>query len=286
VGKNVYLPKKKNSMDLNAIPKIKHADSDQFFLLAGPCAIEGEEMALRIAEQVVSITDKLNIPYVFKGSFKKANRSRVDSFTGIGDEKALKILRKVSETFDVPTVTDIHTNEDAAFAAEYVDVLQIPAFLVRQTDLVVAAAKTGKVVNLKKGQFMSPAAMKHAVQKVKDAGNEKAWITDRGTMFGYQDMVVDFRGIPEMKAFAPTVLDVTHSLQQPNQTNGVTGGRPDMIETIARAGIATGVDGLFIETHFDPANAKSDGANMLDLQHLEVLLTNLTAIRKTINTLS
>jgi 2-dehydro-3-deoxyphosphooctonate aldolase (KDO 8-P synthase) len=285
VGKNVYLPKKKNSMDLNAIPKIKHADSDQFFLLAGPCAIEGEEMALRIAEQVVSITDKLNIPYVFKGSFKKANRSRVDSFTGIGDEKALKILRKVSETFDVPTVTDIHTNEDAAFAAEYVDVLQIPAFLVRQTDLVVAAAKTGKVVNLKKGQFMSPAAMKHAVQKVKDAGNEKAWITDRGTMFGYQDMVVDFRGIPEMKAFAPTVLDVTHSLQQPNQTNGVTGGRPDMIETIARAGIATGVDGLFIETHFDPANAKSDGANMLDLQHLETLLTNLAAIRKTINTL-
>jgi 2-dehydro-3-deoxyphosphooctonate aldolase (KDO 8-P synthase) len=285
VGKNVYLPKKKNSMDLNAIPKIKHADSDQFFLLAGPCAIEGEEMALRIAEQVVSITDKLNIPYVFKGSFKKANRSRVDSFTGIGDEKALQILRKVSETFDVPTVTDIHTNEDAAFAAEYVDVLQIPAFLVRQTDLVVAAAKTGKVVNLKKGQFMSPAAMKHAVQKVKDAGNEKAWITDRGTMFGYQDMVVDFRGIPEMKAFAPTVLDVTHSLQQPNQTNGVTGGRPDMIETIARAGIATGVDGLFIETHFDPANAKSDGANMLDLQHLETLLTNLAAIRKTINTL-
>lgn len=273
-------------MDLNVIPKIKHADSDQFFLLAGPCAIEGEEMALRIAEQVVSMTDKLNIPYVFKGSFKKANRSRVDSFTGIGDEKALKILRKVSETFDVPTVTDIHTNEDAAFAAEYVDVLQIPAFLVRQTDLVVAAAKTGKVVNLKKGQFMSPGAMKHAVQKVKDAGNEKAWITDRGTMFGYQDMVVDFRGIPEMKAFAPTVLDVTHSLQQPNQTSGVTGGRPDMIETIARAGIATGVDGLFIETHFDPANAKSDGANMLDLQHLEALLTNLTAIRKTINTLS
>ncbi len=286
MGKNVYLPKKKNSMDLNAIPKIKHADSDQFFLLAGPCAIEGEEMALRIAEQVVSITDKLNIPYVFKGSFKKANRSRVDSFTGIGDEKALKILRKVSETFDVPTVTDIHTNEDAAFAAEFVDVLQIPAFLVRQTDLVVAAAKTGKVVNLKKGQFMSPAAMKHAVQKVKDAGNKKAWITDRGTMFGYQDMVVDFRGIPEMKAFAPTVLDVTHSLQQPNQTSGVTGGRPNMIETIARAGIATGVDGLFIETHFDPANAKSDGANMLDLQHLEALLTNLAAIRKTINTLS
>lgn len=273
-------------MDLNLIPKIKHTTSGNFFLLAGPCAIEGEDMALRIAEKVVSITDKLEIPYVFKGSFKKANRSRIDSFTGIGDEKALKILRKVSETFDVPTVTDIHTNEDAAMAAEYVDVLQIPAFLVRQTDLVEAAAKTGKVVNLKKGQFMSPGAMKHAVQKVIDSGNEKAWITDRGTMFGYQDMIVDFRGIPEMRAFAPTVLDVTHSLQQPNQTSGVTGGRPDMIETIARAGIATGVDGLFIETHFDPANAKSDGANMLDIQHLEKLLTNLVAIRKTINTLS
>lgn len=272
-------------MDLNAIPKIKHANSDQFFLLAGPCAIEGEAMALRIAEQVVSIADDLKIPYIFKGSFKKANRSRIDSFTGIGDEKALKILRKVSETFDIPTVTDIHTNEDAAIAAAYVDVLQIPAFLVRQTDLVVAAAKTGKVVNLKKGQFMSPAAMQHAVQKVKDAGNEKVWITDRGTMFGYQDMVVDFRGIPEMQTFAPTILDVTHSLQQPNQTSGVTGGRPDMIETIARAGIACGVDGLFIETHFDPANAKSDGANMLNLQHLKQLLSNLTAIRKTINTL-
>ena len=273
-------------MDLNLIPKIKHTTSGNFFLLAGPCAIEGEDMALRIAEKVVSIADKLEIPYVFKGSFKKANRSRMDSFTGIGDEKALKILRKVSETFDVPTVTDIHTNEDAVMAAEYVDVLQIPAFLVRQTDLVEAAARTGKVVNLKKGQFMSPGAMKHAVQKVIDSGNDKAWITDRGTMFGYQDMIVDFRGIPEMRAFAPTVLDVTHSLQQPNQTSGVTGGRPDMIETIARAGIATGVDGLFIETHFDPANAKSDGANMLDIQHLEKLLTNLVAIRKTINTLS
>lgn len=272
-------------MDLNLIPKIKHANSDNFFLLAGPCAIEGEDMALRIAEQVVKITDKLEIPYIFKGSFKKANRSRIDSFTGIGDEKALKILRKVSETFDVPTVTDIHEVEDAIKAAEYVDVLQIPAFLVRQTDLVVAAAKTGKVVNLKKGQFMSPGAMQHAVQKVKDAGSEKAWITDRGTMFGYQDMIVDFRGIPEMRQFAPTVLDVTHSLQQPNQTSGVTGGRPDMIGTIARAGIATGVDGLFIETHFDPANAKSDGANMLDIQYLEKLMTDLSAIRKVINTL-
>ena len=272
-------------MDLNVIPKIKHANSDNFFLLAGPCAIESEEMALRIAEQVVKITDKLKIPYIFKGSFKKANRSRIDSFTGIGDEKALKILRKVSETFDVPTVTDIHEISDVAMAAEYVDVLQIPAFLVRQTDLVVAAAKTGKVVNLKKGQFMSPGAMQHAVQKVKDAGSDKAWITDRGTMFGYQDMIVDFRGIPEMRQFAPTVLDVTHSLQQPNQTSGITGGRPDMIGTIARAGIAAGVDGLFIETHFDPANAKSDGANMLDIQYLEKLLTDLSAIRKVINTL-
>ncbi|MCK5814725.1 MAG: 3-deoxy-8-phosphooctulonate synthase [Flavobacteriaceae bacterium] len=272
-------------MDLKLIPQIKNTDSDNFFLLAGPCAIEGEDMALRIAEKVISITDKLKIPYIFKGSFKKANRSRIDSFTGIGDEKALKILRKVSETFHVPTVTDIHEISDAEMAGEYVDVLQIPAFLVRQTDLVVAAANTGKVVNLKKGQFMSPAAMQHAVQKVKDSGSEKAWITDRGTMFGYQDMIVDFRGIPEMREFAPVVLDVTHSLQQPNQSSGVTGGRPDMIETIARAGVVNNVDGLFIETHFDPVNAKSDGANMLDIAHLENLLSNLVVIRKTINNL-
>ena len=272
-------------MNLQDIPKLKHTTSDNFFLLAGPCAIESETMALEIAEKVCKITENLKIPYIFKGSFKKANRSRIDSFTGIGDEKALKILRKVSETFDIPTVTDIHEVSDAAMAAQYVDVLQIPAFLVRQTDLVVAAAQTGKVVNLKKGQFMSPEAMKHAVQKVKDAGNEKAWITDRGTMFGYQDMIVDFRGIPTMRAFAPTVLDVTHSLQQPNQTSGVTGGRPEMIETIARAGIVNNVDGLFIETHFDPSNAKSDGANMLHIDHLEKLLTNLTSIRHTINSL-
>jgi 2-dehydro-3-deoxyphosphooctonate aldolase (KDO 8-P synthase) len=270
-------------MNLDLIPNIKHTSSNNFFLLAGPCAIESEDMALRIAEKVIGITDKLEIPYIFKGSFKKANRSRIDSFTGIGDEKALKILHKVSETFNVPTVTDIHEVSDAAMAAEYVDVLQIPAFLVRQTDLVVAAAKTGKVVNLKKGQFMSPEAMQHAAQKVRDAGSEKVWITDRGTMFGYQDMIVDFRGIPTMRQFAPTVLDVTHSLQQPNQTSGVTGGRPDMIETIARAGIVNNVDGLFIETHFDPANAKSDGANMLHLDHLENLLTNLVKIRKTVN---
>lgn len=269
-------------MTLSDVPQLKYTNSDNFFLLSGPCAIEGEDMALRIAEKIVSITDTLQIPYVFKGSFKKANRSRIDSFTGIGDEKALKILKKVSETFGIPTVTDIHEVSDAAMAAEYVDVLQIPAFLVRQTDLVVAAAETGKVVNLKKGQFMSPESMKHAVQKVKDSGNNKAWITDRGTMFGYQDMIVDFRGIPTMRQYAPTVLDVTHSLQQPNQTSGVTGGRPDMIETIARAGIVNNVDGLFIETHFDPANAKSDGANMLHLDHLESLLTHLVAIRKTI----
>ena len=269
-------------MNLQNIPQIKHLDSNNFFVLAGPCAIEGEEMALRIAEELVTITDKLQIPYVFKGSFKKANRSRVDSFTGIGDEKALKILRKVSETFHIPTITDIHTNEDAAMAAEYVDVLQIPAFLVRQTDLVVAAASTGKTVNLKKGQFMSPESMKHAVQKVLDSNNQNVMVTDRGTMFGYQDMIVDFRGIPTMRQFATTVLDVTHSLQQPNQNSGVTGGRPDMIETIAKAGIVTGVDGIFIETHFDPANAKSDGANMLDLKYFEGLMTKLVAIRKTI----
>ncbi len=272
-------------MQLNKIPKIKHTTSNNFFLLAGPCAIEGEEMAMQIAEKIVKITDKLEIPYIFKGSFKKANRSRIDSFTGIGDEKALKILRKVSETFDIPTVTDIHEISDAKMAAEYVDVLQIPAFLVRQTDLVVAAANTGKVVNLKKGQFMSPESMKHAVTKVTDCNNQQVVITDRGTMFGYQDMIVDFRGIPTMRQYAPVVLDVTHSLQQPNQSAGVTGGRPEMISTIARAGIATGADGIFIETHFDPSNAKSDGANMLNLNLLEKLLTDLVAIRRTINKL-
>lgn len=270
-------------MNIQSIPQIKNTSSNNFFLLAGPCAIEGEEMAMKIAERLVEITTKLEIPFVFKGSFKKANRSRIDSFSGIGDEKALQILRKVSETFQIPTVTDIHTNEDADKAAQYVDVLQIPAFLVRQTDLVVAAAKTGKTVNLKKGQFMSPESMKHAVQKVLDCQNENVMVTDRGTMFGYQDMIVDFRGIPTMQNYATTVLDVTHSLQQPNQTVGVTGGRPDMIETIAKAGIAVGVDGLFIETHFDPANAKSDGANMLHLDYFEGLMTKLVAIRKTIN---
>lgn len=270
-------------MNLENIPNIKHLDSNNFFVLSGPCAIEGEEITMKIAERLVKITDDLKIPYVFKGSFKKANRSRVDSFTGIGDEKALKILQKVSKEFNVPTITDIHTNEDAAMAAEFVDILQIPAFLVRQTDLVVAAAQTQKTVNLKKGQFMSPESMKHAVQKVLDSNNENVMVTDRGTMFGYQDMIVDFRGIPTMRQMATTVLDITHSLQQPNQLVGVTGGRPDMIETIAKAGIAVGVDGIFIETHFDPAHAKSDGANMLHLDYFENLMKKLVAIRQTVN---
>ncbi len=276
---------KENStfMNLKVIPKLKHTKSNNFFLLAGPCAIEGEEMAMRIAEKIVETTNKLEIPFIFKGSFKKANRSRIDSFTGIGDEKALEILYKVSEKFDVPTVTDIHKESDATMAAHYVDVLQIPAFLVRQTDLVVAAAKTGKTVNLKKGQFMSPESMQYAVKKVTDSGNNKVMITDRGTMFGYQDMIVDYRGIPVMKQFATTVLDITHSLQQPNQNSGVTGGRPEMIGTIAKAGIAVGVDGIFLETHFNPSEAKSDGANMLDLKYLEQLLSQLVAIRKTVN---
>lgn len=269
-------------MNLNNIPQIKHLDSDNFFILAGPCAIESEEMAMQIAERLVRISDDLRLPFVFKGSYKKANRSRIDSFTGIGDEKALKILRKVSETFQIPTITDIHEQSEAAMAAEYVDILQIPAFLVRQTELVVAAAKTGKTVNLKKGQFMSPESMKHAVQKMLDSHNENVMVTDRGTMFGYQDMIVDFRGIPVMKEYATTVLDITHSLQQPNQSSGVTGGKPELIETIAKAGIAVGVDGIFIETHFDPANAKSDGANMLHLKHFEDLMKKLVAIRQTI----
>ena len=257
--------------------------SNNFFLLAGPCAIEGEDMALRIAEKVVTITQKLNIPYVFKGSYRKANRSRLDSFTGIGDEKALKILRKVGETFQIPTVTDIHETTEATIAAEYVDILQIPAFLCRQTDLLVAAAETGKIVNIKKGQFLSPGAMQFAVQKVADAGNKNVMITERGTTFGYTDLVVDYRGIPQMQQFGyPVIMDVTHSLQQPNQTSGVTGGLPTLIETIAKAAIAVGADGLFIETHPEPSHAKSDGANMLQLDLLEGLLTKLTRIREAI----
>lgn len=265
------------------LPKIKNGSSAQFFLMAGPCAIEGEEIALRIAEKIVGITDRLQIPYIFKGSYRKANRSRVDSFTGIGDERALKILEKVGREFGVPTVTDIHESDEAAMAAAYVDVLQIPAFLCRQTELLVAAAQTGKVVNIKKGQFLSAESMLFAVEKVKDSGNDKVILTDRGNTFGYQDLVVDFRGIPTMRSFAvPTVMDCTHSLQQPNQTSGVTGGKPELIETIAKAAIAVGADGLFIETHPDPKNAKSDGANMLHLDHLEGLLTKLARLREAI----
>ena len=264
------------------LSNISHKGSKNFFLIAGPCAIESEDMAMRIAETVIKITDKYKIPYIFKGSFKKANRSRVDSFTGIGDEKALQILKKVGETFNIPTTTDIHENAHAELAAQFVDVLQIPAFLVRQTDLLVAAAKTNKVVTLKKGQFLSPEAMKFAVQKVKDSGNDKTAIIERGNSFGYTDLIVDYRGIPIMKQYSPVILDITHSLQQPNQESGVTGGRPELIETIAKAGIAVGADGIFLETHPNPSEAKSDGANMLQLDKLDNLLAKLTKIREAI----
>ncbi len=259
-------------------------NSEMFFLLAGPCVVEGEEMALRIAEHIKGITDRLKIPYVFKGSFRKANRSRLDSFTGIGDERALKILSKVRAELGVAVVTDIHSPEDALKAAEYVDVLQIPAFLCRQTDLLVAAAKTGKVVNVKKGQFLSPEAMRFAVEKIRESQNPKVMVTERGTTFGYQDLVVDYRGIRIMQqeCRCPVVVDVTHSLQQPNQSCGVTGGQPELIETIAKAGIAVGADGLFIETHMEPAQAKSDGANMLRLDRIEGLLEKLVRIREAI----
>ncbi len=270
-------------MNLQHIPRLKHLKSGNFFLIAGPCAIEGEEMAMEIAEAVSKICDRLAIPYIFKGSYRKANRSRIDSFTGIGDEKALKILRKVGETFGLPVTTDIHTEQEAAMAAEYVDILQIPAFLCRQTSLLVAAAQTGKVVNVKKGQFLSPEAMKFAMDKVVQSGNEKVILTERGTTFGYQDLVIDYRGLPSMQSFGATVvLDCTHSLQQPNQASGVTGGRPALIGAVAKAGIAVGVDGLFIETHPEPAKAKSDGANMLPLDRLESLLEQLVGIRAAI----
>ncbi len=263
------------------IPDIKNTDSGNFFLMAGPCVVENDRMPFEIAESIAAITDKLKIPYIFKASYRKANRSKADSFTGIGDEKALKVLRDVGRTFGVPVVTDIHSEQEAAMAAEYVDVLQIPAFLCRQTDLLSAAAKTGKTVNIKKGQFLSPSAMRFAVEKVKQAGNENVMLTERGTTFGYQDLVVDFRAIPEMKKFdVPVVLDCTHSLQQPNQPKGVTGGRPDLIEPMAKAGIAVGADGLFIETHPEPALALSDGANMLPLGQLEKLLKKLLMIHK------
>jgi 2-dehydro-3-deoxyphosphooctonate aldolase (KDO 8-P synthase) len=266
-----------------SLDNLKNQDSGNFFLMAGPCAIEGEDIAMRIAEKIVTITDKLQIPYIFKGSYRKANRSKGSSFSGIGDEIALRILEKIGKTFDVPTVTDIHAHEEAAMAAEYVDILQIPAFLCRQTDLLVAAAKTGKVVNVKKGQFLSAGSMKFAVEKIVEAGNDNVILTDRGNTFGYQDLIVDYRGLPEMQSFnVPVVMDCTHSLQQPNQSSGVTGGKPELIGTIAKAAIAVGADGLFIETHPDPANAKSDGANMLHLDYLEELLVKLVRIRQAI----
>ncbi len=265
------------------IPKLQHTASGNFFLIAGPCAIEGEDMAFEIAEHLVRLCDRLRIPLIFKGSYRKANRSRRDSFTGIGDERALGILQKIGEQFQLPTTTDIHTDAEAALAAPFVDVLQIPAFLCRQSSLLAAAAQTGKVVNVKKGQFVSPDSMRFAMEKVIEEGNSKVLLTERGTTFGYQDLVVDFRGIPQMQSFGGTVvLDCTHSLQQPNQASGVTGGRPALIETIARAGIAVGADGLFIETHPRPAEAKSDGANMLPLENLAGILERLVRIRAAI----
>ena len=267
-------------MKKETIKNISYRKNKTFFLIAGPCAIEGEMMAMKIAERLKSITEDLKIPLVFKGSYKKANRTRLDSFTGIGDVRALKILNKIGNEFSLPTITDIHIPSDAEMASDYVDILQIPAFLVRQTDLLVAAAKTEKIINLKKGQFMSPNSMKFAIDKIKNSGNDKVLLTERGSMFGYNDLIVDFRGLKEMNSYAPTVLDVTHSLQQPNLSSGITGGRPEMIETIAKAGIAVGVDGLFLETHYDPKSAKSDGANMLDLALVEELLKKLIKLKE------
>lgn len=266
------------------IPKLKYTNGENFFLLAGPCVIEDEKSPFEIAGKILKITEKYKIPFVFKGSYKKANRSKLDSFTGIGDLKALNVLKKISETFDIPVVTDIHTAEEAKMAAEYVDVLQIPAFLCRQTDLLIAAGKTGKVVNIKKGQFLSGASMKFAAEKVETTGNKNIMLTERGNMYGYGDLIVDYRNIIEMqKTGYPVVLDITHSLQQPNQTSGVTGGKPELIETIGKAGIAVGVDGIFLETHPNPAVAKSDGANMLKLDLLDDLLRKLVELRNVVN---
>lgn len=270
-----------STMDNTKYDFLKSLRPDRFFLLAGPCVIEDETSPLFIAETLKTICQKLDIPLVFKGSYRKANRSRLDSFTGIGDEKALKVLQKVAQTFEVPVVTDIHSAEEAAMAAGYVDILQIPAFLCRQTDLLVAAAKTGKTVNIKKGQFLSGEAMGFAVEKVRQSGNDKVMLTERGSMFGYQDLVVDYRNIAAMQKFdVPVILDVTHSLQQPNQSSGVTGGRPELIGLIAKAGIAAGANGIFMETHPDPAKAKSDGANMLRLDLAEGLLKQLVSIKE------
>ena len=270
-----------------ALDFLTASPTGSFFLLAGPCVIENEEMALDTAEELLSITSSLNIPFAFKGSYRKANRSRLDSFTGIGDEKALKVLRKVKETLHIPVITDIHEAAEAEMAAEYVDILQIPAFLCRQTDLLVAAANTGKSVNIKKGQFLAPESMAYAVGKVRQSGNLSVSVTDRGTMFGYQDLIVDFRGIPEIQLSCrcPAIMDITHSLQQPNQSAGVTGGRPAMIPTIAKAAIAVGADGIFLETHRNPAEAKSDGANMLPLDEVKHLLQNLVILREAVNSL-
>lgn len=268
---------------LQSILTSKTTRNDPFFLIAGPCVLENEEMGYDLAEKILAITKSLNIPFIFKASYKKANRSRLDSFMGIGDELALGILGEIGKTLDIPVITDIHTNEEANMASGHVDVLQIPAFLCRQTELLLAAGQTGCAVNIKKGQFLSPAAMAFAIEKVRSTGNSGVLVTERGTTFGYGDLVVDFRGIPVMQDFdTPVVLDVTHSLQQPNQPKGVTGGLPHMIETMAKAGVAVGVEGLFIETHPDPPNAKSDGANMLRLDHLEPLLEKLLRIREAI----
>jgi 2-dehydro-3-deoxyphosphooctonate aldolase (KDO 8-P synthase) len=268
------------------IPGLKYGETGNFLLIAGPCVVESEDIVFRIAEQINKLSDKYHIPFIFKASYRKANRSKADSFTGIGDREALKILSDVGKKFDVPVITDIHNPDEAEMAAGYADVLQIPAFLCRQTDLLTAAARTGKWVNIKKGQFLSGSSMKFAVEKVREAGNDKIMLTDRGNMYGYQDIVVDFRNIPLMQQTGvPVIMDITHSLQQPNQEGGVSGGNPAMIETIGRAAISVGADGIFLETHPDPASAKSDGANMLHLSKLERLLIILTALRKTINTL-
>jgi 2-dehydro-3-deoxyphosphooctonate aldolase (KDO 8-P synthase) len=267
---------------ISQLPNIKHTESGNFFLIAGPCVVEGEDLVFEVAEKVKAIADRLEIPYIFKASYRKANRSRGDSFAGIGDEKALEMIQKVGKTLGLPTTTDFHSAEEAGLAAQFVDVLQVPAFLCRQTDILLAAAATGKVVNVKKGQFLSAESMVHAVNKIKEAGNDQVWLTERGNTFGYQDLVVDFRGIPTMRQYAPTIMDCTHSLQQPNQSSGVTGGRPELIETIAKAAIAVGADGLFIETHPNPKVALSDGANMLRLELLEEMLVKLIKVRKAI----
>lgn len=270
-------------MKQDILNQIQSRSNNQFFLIAGPCVVESEQICQDIAGYVHDLCKRLEIPYIFKASYRKANRSKLDSFTGIGDQKGLEIIQKIGHTFNIPVTTDIHTDEEADLAAAYADVLQIPAFLCRQTSLLLAAANTGKIVNVKKGQFMSPEGMQFAVDKIKQSGNPNVWLTDRGTTFGYQDLIVDYRGIPTMQAFSvPVVMDCTHSLQQPNQASGVTGGKPQLIETVARAAVAVGIDGLFIETHPKPEIAKSDGANMLKMDKLEALLEKLIRIRSAI----